>query len=496
MGVCGFAGFSVTGASYTEYARQSMAEGDWKEGVDYLMSCLLGMTEEQAISIIEGERKLVGQGSQVTMVAEDPEVTKELKESYLSDSGLGGFVQRDGRMYKAYRVIDNLGPEDADKLHVNHEVVSGARLLPEWLHAHASIDRKMCNHYIFPERLLEVRALFYADDRDRDFASIVLSREGKWVALLFEEVTEGENPPWREKQHTSTQSAYNQLAEFLPVDGYAQTYGVSAPDSNILKPREAIDKELAAEERAEQDAKLREELAQSKVREAEREAEIAKAREAVCQFADNDAEYGWYTYKWKSTLPGVTGITVRAPKRALYCYALSTTPAYHLAPAYAAFSPQGLKLYEDNPLHTDVWLGCGYDIDTQTYDRGNPFYHAVIDMMGDVQKELLKFEVQVLARGPELTGKVVYPDSPKITKDDILVVPHAGVEFELQALKAGAIICEVGGRLAHLVTVCREMQKSIIRMDDALAKLKPGQEVTVYPDSGKVKISPDRQRIV
>lgn len=492
MGMCNFAGFAVTGASYTEYARQCMVEGDWKEGVDYLRDCLVGMTEEQAISIIEGENKLVGQGAEVTMVAEDPEVTKALKELYLSDSGLGGFVMREGRLYKAYLVIDNLGKYDADKLCENHEVVSGTRLLPEWLHAPGSVDRKMCNHYIFPERLLEVRALFYANDRDRDFASIVLATSGKWVAVLFEEVEEGVYPPWREKRHASTQAAYNELAEYLEVGGFTQTYGAVEQEPTGLKTSKVIDNELAAEERAEQEAKILEAAAQSKARAAEREAEIAQARQAVCQFADNDTEYGWYTYKWKSTLPGVAGITVRAPKRALYCYALSTTPAYHLAPAYTAFSPQGLKLYEDNPLHTDVWLGCGYDIDNQTYDRSNPYYHAVIDMMGAVQKELLNFEVQVLARGPELTGKVVYPDSSQITEKDILVVPHAGVEFEVQALKAGAIICEVGGRLAHLVTVCREMQKPIIRMDAAMSKLKPGKEVTVYPDTGKVRISPDR----
>jgi phosphohistidine swiveling domain-containing protein len=476
MGVCGFAGIAVTGASYTDYARRRMSEGDWKDSVDYLTSCLFGMTEEQAISIIEGECKLVGQGVEVTMVAEDPEVTKELKQSYLSD-------------------FDNLGPEDADKLMFNHEAVSGARLIPEWLYAPASIDRKMCNHYVFPERLLEVRALFYANNRERDFARIILNDQGKWVALLFEEVVEGEHPPWRKNQHTSTQSAYNQLAEYLEVGGFTQTYGPVAPSSSGLRPISVIDNELAAEERAEQEAKAREELIQEKARQAQRETDIAQARLAVCQFADNDTEYGWYTFRWKSTLPGVSGITIRAPKRALYCYALSTTPAYHLAPAYSAFSPQGLKLSEDNPLHTDVWLGCGYDIDNQTYARGNPYYHAVNDMVGAVQKELLNFEVHVLARGPELRGKVVYPNSPKITKENILVVPHAGVEFELQALQAGAIICEVGGRLAHLVTVCREMQKSIIRMDDAVSKLKPGQEVTVYPDSGKVTVSPDRPKM-
>lgn len=485
MGVCSYAELVITGAAYTGRARELMAEGNWERAQRYLMDSLVGMSEEQAIRVIEGDCQLVGQGAEVSMIAEDSEVSRALKQSYLSDHGLGGFVMRESRLYKAYKVVNNLGPEDTEPVISLHEVLSGAKVLPAWLHTPGSVDRKMCNSWVFPQRLVEARALFYANDPDYDFANVVLSREGKWVAVLFEEVTEGEHPPWREKQYTSTQSAYNELAEFLPVDGFTQTYG--EPAELAEKPKPTLDFSTDRESARSQESQA-EEHARYQARQAEIAAEVAQVRQAVVNFADNDAEYGWFMYEWKSTLPGVSSMRLRAPKRALHCYALSTTAAYHMAPAYKAFSPQGLKEYEDNPFHTDVWLGCGFGIDSNTYDRKNPCYLAVIEMMFAVQKELLKFEVQVLARGPELTGKVVYPNSPVITVADILVVPHAGVEFELQALKAGAVICEVGGRLAHLVTVCRETRKAVIRMDDACAKLPLGQQVTVFPDLGQVKI--------
>jgi phosphohistidine swiveling domain-containing protein len=112
--------------------------------------------------------------------------------------------------------------------------------------------------------------------------------------------------------------------------------------------------------------------------------------------------------------------------------------------------------------------------------------------MFQVQKDLLDFEVQVLARGAELTGTVVHAGSDKIDRSCILVVPHAGVEFELQAMAAGAVICEAGGRLAHLVTVCREQDKPILRMEGACAKFRPGQSVTVHPDTGRITVHPTR----
>ncbi len=61
-----------------------------------------------------------------------------------------------------------------------------------------------------------------------------------------------------------------------------------------------------------------------------------------------------------------------------------------------------------------------------------------------------------------------------MTKNDIIVIPNASVDFELSALKAGLIICENGGKLAHLCIVGREFGIPLIRIDNATKIFKPG----------------------
>lgn len=475
-----------SGATLTTRAREMMMEGNWKKALAILMDSFEGMTYEYAIGILEGKSKLIGTNDSVLMVDELPEEAKELQALYTAEFGFGGFVKRGARMYQAYAVVDNLGYEDGNNVREMGEIAKGGQLRPEWMDVCDTVDRKSCYPAVFPWYLLENRAMFYASRPETDFATIVHNPEGRRVAVLFQETTEGSTPFWRQKENVSTQAAYDQISAYLPVTGFSQKFGEAHPKHKPLTraPVTVVEQVIAAnpdEETVEGQS------------EAERltalKAECEDVRRKVVDFADNDAEYGWRTFHWKG-IDGLPGLTLRAPNRALLCYALSTTNAWNLQPKYQPFSPRGLKTQEDNPYHTDVWLGCGFDVDASTYDRGNPNYHAVVALMFEVQKELLNFEVQVLARGPKLTGTIVFSDSAVIDKDSILVIPHAGVAFELQAMKAGAVICEVGGKLAHLVTVCREMKKPIIRMDNAVATLRRGQSVTIVPDEGRVLIHP------
>jgi phosphohistidine swiveling domain-containing protein len=480
--------FVVTGECLTERARELMSEGEWKKALALLRDSL-GMSYEQAIGVLEGQYRLEGRNDDVRMVAEEASVTCALQERYAVDFGFGGFVKRNGRMYQAYRVLDNLGFEDSNIVRAMREAQSGSLSRPDWLYETETVHTKACSPKLFALYLLEVRAMFYAARPETDFASLVKNAEGTWLLALFEEATTGIAPFWREKENTDSQAAYDQVAQYLPVSGYAQHFGEVHPKDIPRTYRVSLPVQSPAD-LAEQTQALLAEAKQQADREVTHKAECDKARLAVCNFADQDAEFGWYSFVWKSEQPGMPRLTLRAPKRALICYALSTTSAFNLKPEYTAFSPQGLKLYDDNPYHTDVWLGCGFDIDDRTYDRDNPQYLAVIDLMFAMQMELLNFEVQVLARGKPITGTVVYHDSAVIDADSILVLPHAGVEYEVEALKAGAVICEVGGKLAHLVTVCRELGKPIIRMDNALSKLRRGQRVTLSPEDGKIEIHP------
>lgn len=473
--------FQVTGASLTNQARDLMKEGDWKKALEVLMDGLEGMTYEYAIAILEGHSRLEGANSDVTLVAEDETTRQELQVDYNENYGMSGFLKFEGRMYQAYRVIDNLGVADCSKLYQLQEVISGDRLCPGWLDNPGTVHEKACRPRAFSASNVETRAKFYASRQESDIGRMVQNKLGRWVVVLFEEVTAGITPFWRAKEESAPQKAYDTIAGYLPVWGYRQMFGDAAANESI-EPGEALPQPNPESEKPDP---TQEELAQQA---AAFEAEWKALREKVIAFADADDEYGWHTFKYVQ--PGRAPLVLRAPKRAAICYALSTTAGHHLMPKYEPLSPSGLKLDEDNPYHTDVWLGCGFDIDKSIYDRDNPAYHAVLDMTFDLQKSLLNFEVHVLAGGVEVTGKVVYADSEVIDKDCILVISNAGVEFEVQALKAGAVICETGGKLAHLVTVCRELSKPIIRMPDARQQLKEGQRITVMPKEGKIEMHP------
>lgn len=479
---------TITGAALTNSARELMMEGEWKKALTVLMDGLEGMTYDYAIGILEGKSKLEGAGETILMVDESPETMTELQEVYAAEFGFGGFVERNGRMYQAYAVVDNLGFEDTSNVLQMSEVARAGAPREEWLYACETVDHKTCFPLVLPWYLVENRARFYASRPQTDFAGIVLDQNGKRLAVLFQETTEGTTPFWRQKENKSLQAAYDQIAQYLPVTGYSQKFGEVHPNKRPQTYAPTATRE-PLHTQAERNAEYAAAEKAAAERAADLKSQVELARQQVVEFANNDAEFGWRTYAWKGQA-GMPGFTLRAPNRALLCYALSTTNASNLQPEYTPFSPRGLKTAEDNPFHTDVWLGCGFEVDAKTYDRENPQYHAVVDLMFEVQKELLNFEVQVLARGPALTGTVVYHDSAVIDKDSILVIPHAGVAFELGAMKSGAVICEVGGRLAHLVTVCREMNRPIIRMDNALSKLRRGQTVTITPDEGRVVIHP------
>lgn len=481
--------FVVQGEALMLQARELMEEGEWRGALEKLHDTLQGMSYEQAISVLEGDMKLEGQGDVVSMVPEEPEVRKALQARYAESANLGGYFRHENRMYQAYKVVDNLGPEDATPLWNWPELAGGLFRVPSWMGDLETVHRKACYPRIFPARSLEKRALFYAHRPDLDIARMLLGSDGKWVVVLFEQVPLGIAPFWREKQNHSPEVAFSQMEPYLSVTGFARHFGYLHPNEAPANKRVPENPTPSQEEREEFAARLERENAAQVVREEERVAEIQRIRSCVIEYADSDEEYGWFDYTWKSTVPGKANLQVRAPHRALRCFALSTTSALKQMPEYSAFSPSGLKLYEDNPYHTDVWLGCGFEIDDKAYDRDNPQYLAVIDLMFEFQKKLLNFEVQVLARGPSVSGRVVFHDSPDIKATDILVIPHAGVEFEVQALKAGAVICEVGGRLAHLVIVCRELARPIIRMEDALSKFSPGQAITVIPSEGKIEIA-------
>lgn len=523
----------VEGEALTSRAREYVLSGEWIQAINFLVESLDGMNSEYAQMILSGSHCLIGIDPDINLVEEAPEKQEKLIREY-TDAGFRGFIKEGNSFFQPYSIVNNLGIKDFNEDDV--DLFLDGKYETQWKNHTQSVDFKIRENAFagdpssipkekqhYPIWLIENRVKHYLEGRVEDKVKFVKDSNGRTVGALFRKI-DANIPMWLHKAENSAQEAFNINEYRLPITGHAQkytdkvfleeddapftreeryqnlvfqladgSYRSSNISEHLLEPlHESNGKSVANIFDEPFDLSIREinenedRLHAKRIQDLRDECD--RSRKLIKEFADNDAEYGWYEYQWKDPKKIGPTLTLRAPKRALYCYALSKTAAHTLMPEYSPFSPMDLKTSDDNQYHSDVWLGCGFDLDEKTYHHDSPEYKAIIDMRFEVQKELLNYDVQILAKGPDIYGPIVFADADYIDETCILVLPHAGVEFELQAMKAGAVICEKGGKLTHLVTVFRESNKSIVRMENALSYFKNGHGVQVSSSIGKVQL--------
>lgn len=75
----------------------------------------------------------------------------------------------------------------------------------------------------------------------------------------------------------------------------------------------------------------------------------------------------------------------------------------------------------------------------------------------------------------------------EVTSQDILVLESSNPSYALEVMKAGGVIMERGGRLAHLCIVAMEMGiPCITQVEGATSILKEGQKVVLDAYEGGV----------
>jgi len=146
---------------------------------------------------------------------------------------------------------------------------------------------------------------------------------------------------------------------------------------------------------------------------------------------------------------------------------------------WKVISHSGLKMYSDDPCHTDWIIGVGM----------NPqeFYRS------DLEKAVTEFltasseDIIVLSGGGEVSE--ILTDNLEDCKDKILIIPHAGIEYFEAAKQAKAVICKIGGEGAHLVVNAKEYGLNICIAFHLYEKLKEGYiGEAIYIDFDKNKI--------
>lgn len=78
-------------------------------------------------------------------------------------------------------------------------------------------------------------------------------------------------------------------------------------------------------------------------------------------------------------------------------------------------------------------------------------------------------------------------ESGEVTGGEIIVVPNSHPNFALAVMKAGGLICEVGGRLSHICIVAMEMGiPCITQAQGALSILSGKSAITLDANEGVV----------
>jgi hypothetical protein len=104
--------FTVEGKFIAEMARTRMQEGSYQSGLR-ILECLEGMSLEQQISILRGKNTLDGENSEVYLVQEDPEVTKEMEDWHQSE--FGSIFEFKDKLFKPYAYVQSWSREDLPK---------------------------------------------------------------------------------------------------------------------------------------------------------------------------------------------------------------------------------------------------------------------------------------------------------------------------------------------------------------------------------------------
>lgn len=176
---------------------------------------------------------------------------------------------------------------------------------------------------------------------------------------------------------------------------------------------------------------------------------------------------------------------------------------------WRSYSPGGLKIDDDNPFHSDWWIGAGFPIASYKLAvNGNQFSslnEAVTDFAHELVNKNTLDNIRILSGKdlPPVTGNInIYPESiDAVNPGDILVLPNGNVEFEMYLKKAcqgnkGAVILETGNGTAHLSIVSRELGYRVILLPNATKLLKYSPRVNIDTENQRIiTLTQDAQTI-
>lgn len=441
--------FRIEGSYVTEHARDIVLRGEWNQAINFLRESLEGFTVEHALLVLSGEMTLTGDSNSGIDLVKDEDSTdyiREVKEVYLMD-----LFYESGTLYKFERKISS---SEFQAMMARYNYKFDATFTPEvQLQA---VERYLS--YAKNEKVFRMNSVEY---------------------IVAVPVDANCYPMWYNR------SDFNRSHQ----EFYKNYYGIETVKIDKVKPVEQ--KELSEEEKSKNKKFINNMVNQRNQSYIEGVAEDSEY-ESVEAMSDKLSEEVMEACKernvtWdKVVVTGNNGedVEMNVPREIVIGY-LSRDPS-----VWKPVCESGLKMYNDSPWHSDLWLAMGNKLSADAYnmDEVNTqhFYEAIDHYRFQKLKNVGDFALLNDAKMKSFEGRIVFEDSKKITDKDILVLPNAGLKYESIARKAGMVITETGGQLSHLVIVGKEEMFPVVVMKDALHKLKGQYEITVDFENNKI----------
>lgn len=501
--------FWTTGENMTEMARDFVREGRHEAAAQLLMDSL-GMTWDQAFSILKGESKLTGNSKKIEdggdggLSLEDDSIENPETAAYLQaiQAHYGGRFRHNDHWYRPYAYVTGFGRKDIEGAYAGE----------------APPDLVKARHWgDMPWR----RAMHYADNPKTTRAHILpvpglFTEDGnmdRWV--LFERCSAP--PVWLSNQNAnSPEKALRDWLchgrplqargpeQYLPeaqretLDEQLVEDAVSDP-LNTRKVVQAVSaatrqRQRAVEKRRHREEALRQEEEEA-AREARWEAKLAFYRKEIREKTEAEDGGGYMTLTVKREGGDERPTSYQIPRYAFEVWSLWRTNLRHLAPKWETVCEQGLKMYGDDATHSDWMVGAEPMIPLDSWhgsEDDKPLFAAALDGQEAIQSRVGDFEVAVMCGTGQARGEVVHPDEDQeVPAGSIIVIPFAGPEYAIPAMSAGetgCIITQTGGRLSHLSILGREMNLRMVRIEDAIDLYPEGTDLHVDLNRGRVTL--------
>lgn len=491
--------FTISGNFIAETARNRMRESGYQAGLD-ILETLDGLLIEDQIAILKGDKTLTGTNSEIYLTEESPEIKKELTQ--WNEEQYGKIFIFAGQLMQPYAYVQSWSNEDLPRNNTQLNSLANQFTREFENELFAKLDKTISSDLLkdYPH----IRSLYYAENPQKDIALTINSKDYKNMpfegeaVILFKQVTE-QIPFWVKNLYAKNPyEALKKVSKYMLKQEGAEEESDNLVYSFLPNSSETNEMDLI-DINSENYKSSRNDFINSYLKrhsqEKETNEEIERIKQKIIDYADNDKEYGW------KYLIDEDGNTLKVPGRAflhfavdranhgVYAHGVDSEIDKITLPDYVAIAPMGLKLLVDSPIHTDCWLGAGLSLD-EAYDYNTWQYKLFFKKTFELQSKYFEYDFNIFntANQTKVKGITVnqydYESVPKGQR--ILVIPHLGVEFETIALQCDAIITEVGGKLAHLVIVGREMGMPIIRMENAVFLFAGKRNIEIDFIEGKI----------